>query len=313
MTDMFHIGDDDAAAIEDLGERLGREYNTLSELKKHIISVMDPNRTGMIGVGEWMCIWMKGRAIERKRNTEGMRELMGGKRKDHKQTAMAVAVASYIASRTVKKEYELELVDDRSFTEKQLSNLWYGDAAVWRTQQRHQHSDLPTTTSLGYELLFTHKMLVDVRSVFQDYEDGDSIDTIRFGAVAAFLNEIRHNPSLGPVLSLTSTEIHLMLDDLVSMTRRSLEPEPSSSSWVEPSFPFVTIFSLLIKHVTAVDQQEAVVSFIKKGLLLFNELSVQTPNAAPIRTLITLLASRSPQSFRDSNLISLATPKRHVW
>eukprot|EP01060_Flectonema_neradi_P006150 TRINITY_DN14112_c0_g1_i1.p1 TRINITY_DN14112_c0_g1~~TRINITY_DN14112_c0_g1_i1.p1 ORF type:complete len:315 (+),score=56.98 TRINITY_DN14112_c0_g1_i1:179-1123(+) len=309
------LGDTSTLDVEDLGERLGREFGTLKELKNFIISEMDPNRTGMIGVGEWMCVWMRGRAIERKRGNDAMRELMGGRPRNHKQCVMAAAVASYVAAMVVKKEYEMELVDDRTFAEKQHCNLWYGDAATWRTKNHHRPSvnHQLNNTSGGNGLLFTHKMLVEMRSIFQDFEDGDSVDTIRFGSVSAYLTEIRHNPILGPLLSLSAVELNQMLDDLVVMARRSLDPTAADgTSWVEPSFPFITIFSLIIKHVTTVDHRDAVVSFMKKGLILFKELSVHTPNAAPIRTLISMLATTSPQSFRDSGSSSFSVP-RQAW
>ena len=56
-----------AGAMKGCAQRLAERHQSVYLLGQWITSTLDPSRTGMLTIGEFMCLWMQGKHVERKR------------------------------------------------------------------------------------------------------------------------------------------------------------------------------------------------------------------------------------------------------
>ena len=337
------------AALERLAQRLSstepqphqppppqhrRRFDSVYDLKTWVAHEFDPNRTGTLGVGEFMCVWLWGHAIARKRyhvvgsssgGGRGGSAVSPARRRDAGGVAAAAAtggstfyppsalpfppakvaaVAAFLVGRVLKREADLELLDHRTDAEKRRERLWYGGAAAWRWEEPAVGDAGPSGgVATGGDassnvLLFTHATLLALRRVFEPFQDVQG--GVRFGNISAFLHEVNRDATLRGSLHFTHEDVEAVLDTIVRHVELSLPPAPK---WVEPSISFMILLSLVLRFSAAAADRAELSALFNEGLSVFNALAgggTEEVAQLPIRVLLLAVASASPHSFTDT-------------
>eukprot|EP01059_Diplonema_ambulator_P020135 TRINITY_DN33832_c0_g1_i1.p1 TRINITY_DN33832_c0_g1~~TRINITY_DN33832_c0_g1_i1.p1 ORF type:complete len:304 (+),score=57.05 TRINITY_DN33832_c0_g1_i1:61-972(+) len=294
--------------LASFGARLSGVYNTLNSLRGWINSELDPNRTGYLGVGEFMCLWVMGS------DEEGAHP--GGVLAEDVKAKVA-AVAAAVAARVLTKESFVEVISGGKEVGR---DVWYGRNAGWRGRNPALDGDGCRRTTSNR---LNHVNLVVMRRIFEEYEEIHAPGTIRFGAISGFLTAVSHHPQLSRAFYLPPSTINAILDDLVKHTAASLPAGP----WTEPTFPFITLLSLVFKH-TSQGSKPAALAFFNTGLTVFHTLSNPHTDAAvsPARreinqgesilmatkNLLRCLALSCQESFRDAGSPVFLGPQK-AW
>eukprot|EP01062_Namystynia_karyoxenos_P016391 TRINITY_DN15982_c0_g1_i1.p2 TRINITY_DN15982_c0_g1~~TRINITY_DN15982_c0_g1_i1.p2 ORF type:complete len:491 (+),score=172.79 TRINITY_DN15982_c0_g1_i1:91-1563(+) len=236
----------DGFATRDFARRLNKSFHRLEDLRNYICSQFDPNRSGFIGLGDFVCLWFKNHRLRHRRSYAQQLQVMGKeqpKRVLPVHTAAVAAVAAALASRTLQREQAN--MDSRRAAPP--PRPWWGDlddggtgGACWRGdsgrravargggQQTASSDFTPRRDGDGDWVFVTPGLVLKLRGVFKGYDENDGSNPadasmhIRFGLVTHFLQRLRADPDLGPFFAMTHLEIGRFLNDLVRHTNDTM-------------------------------------------------------------------------------------------
>ncbi|KAJ9447066.1 hypothetical protein DIPPA_12188 [Diplonema papillatum] len=163
------------APLSDLAERLSLRHRSLQAVRSWLTAELDPNRTGQLGVTEFVCLWMTGiqfpagdaAALAEGGGAAGAEGAdpsaaaygglcpgcagrRGGAAPGEAQASRkAAAVAAYMVARLVKREWDLELLDPGRSGAPPAEKLWYGPAAQRRRRSPERNADRQPPASRG--------------------------------------------------------------------------------------------------------------------------------------------------------------------
>eukprot|EP01065_Artemidia_motanka_P026105 TRINITY_DN31011_c0_g1_i1.p1 TRINITY_DN31011_c0_g1~~TRINITY_DN31011_c0_g1_i1.p1 ORF type:complete len:523 (+),score=161.22 TRINITY_DN31011_c0_g1_i1:61-1569(+) len=247
----------DAFATRDFARRLNKQFHRLSDLRNYISQQFDPNRSGLIGLGDFMCLWFKNYRLRHHRSYAAQLRVMDKPQPPRAAAAHREAVAA-VAAALAARTLQVEQRNVESGRRPAQPRPWWGDAddeadggvaAAWRgphgrravARERVSKRGDCVDTAVRHDadgdwVSVTPGMLVRLRQLFDRYNENDGSNPsdvsmhIRFGHVAHFLQTLRCDETLGPFFAMTHLEIGRFLNDLVRHTNETMAAMRSSAA-----------------------------------------------------------------------------------